>query len=142
IGMAVPGDYKGNILFCFENGKCAKIPMESYATKSNRRRLTGAYSAKSEAVAMYQLKEETDIILINSMDKALCVNTEKISLKTTRSTQGIGVMTLRRGATVKEAYIASNSPYANAKIYRPRNIPAAGAALSDEDKGIEQMSFV
>ena len=142
IGMAVPGDYKGNILFCFENGKCAKIPMESYATKSNRRRLTGAYSSKSEAVAMYQLKEETDIILINSMDKALCVNTEKISLKTTRSTQGIGVMTLRRGATVKEAYIASNSPYANAKIYRPRNIPAAGAALSDEDKGIEQMSFV
>ena len=142
IGMALPGDYSGNVLFCFENGKCAKIPMASYATKSNRRRLTGAYSVNSGAIAMYQLKEDTDIILISSAEKALCLNTEKIPLKTTRTTQGVNVMTLRRGAVIKEARLAETSGFADPKRYRPRNIPAAGSALRDEDKGIEQISFV
>lgn len=142
IGMAVADDYSGNLLFCFENGKCAKVPLSSYATKSNRKRLSGAYSLNSATVAMYQLKDDTDIILISTADKALCVNTEKIPLKTTRTTQGVSVMTLRRGATIKEAVVAQNSSFADSKIYRPRNIPAAGSAIRDEDKGIEQISFV
>ena len=142
VGMALAGDYSGNVVFCFENGKCAKIPFASYATKSNRRRLTGGYSVNSNVVAMFTLKEERDIVLVSSADKALCVNTEKIPLKTTRTTQGIGVMTLRRGAVVKTATFAEDSGFAEPKRYRPRNIPAAGSAIRDEDKGIEQMSFV
>lgn len=142
IGMILPGDYSANLLFCFENGKCAKIPVASYATKSNRRKLTGAYCDKSKAVAMFYLTEDTDIILISDAEKVLCVNTEKISLKTTRSTQGIGVMTLRRNALVVSACLAEESGFAEPKRYRPRNIPAAGSAIKDADKGIEQMSFI
>ena len=142
VGMALAGDYSGNVVFCFENGKCAKIPFASYATKSNRRRLTGGYSVNSNVVAMFTLKEERDIVLVSSVDKALCVNTEKIPLKTTRTTQGVGVMTLRRGAVVETAAFAENCGFAEPKRYRPRNIPAAGSAIRDEDKGIEQMSFV
>ena len=141
IGMVPAGDYSGNLLFVFENGKCAKVPLSAYATKSNRRRLTGAYNAKSAAITMFYLPEDTDIVMLSSAEKALCVNTEKIPLKTTRTTQGIGVMTLRRNAVIKAAYRAENSGFADPKRYRPRNIPAAGSAVKDEDKGIEQLSL-
>lgn len=141
IGMVPAGDYSGNLLFVFENGKCAKVPLSAYATKSNRRRLTGAYNAKSAAITMFYLPEDTDIVMLSSAEKALCVNTEKIPLKTTRTTQGIGVMTLRRNAVIKAAYRAENSGFADPKRYRPRNIPAAGSAIKDEDKGIEQLSL-
>ena len=141
IGMVLANDYSGSLLFVFDNGKCAKVPLSAYATKSNRRRLTGAYSVKAEAIAMFFLPEDTDILLISSAEKALCVSTEKIPLKTTRTTQGVGVMTLRRGAVIKAAYLAENSGFAEPKRYRPRNIPAAGSAIKDEDKGIEQLSL-
>lgn len=141
IGMVPAGDYSGNLLFVFENGKCAKVPLSAYATKSNRRRLTGAYNVKSAAITMFYLPEDTDIVMLSSAEKALCVNTEKIPLKTTRTTQGIGVMTLRRNAVIKAAYRAENSGFADPKRYRPRNIPAAGSAVKDEDKGIEQLSL-
>ncbi len=141
IGMVPAGDYSGNLLFVFENGKCAKVPLSAYATKSNRRRLTGAYNAKSAAITMFYLPEDMDIVMLSSAEKALCVNTEKIPLKTTRTTQGIGVMTLRRNAVIKAAYRAENSGFADPKRYRPRNIPAAGSAVKDEDKGIEQLSL-
>lgn len=141
IGMVLSGDYSGNLLFVFENGKCAKVPLSAYATKSNRRRLTGAYNVKAEAVAMFYVSEDTDVLLVSTAEKALCVNTDKIPLKTTRTTQGVGVMTLRRGALVKEVHIASDSGFADPKRYRPRNIPAAGSAVKDEDKGIKQMSL-
>ena len=141
IGMVLANDYSGNLLFVFDNGKCAKVPLSAYATKSNRRRLTGAYSVKAEAIAMFFLPEDTDILLISSAEKALCVSTEKIPLKTTRTTQGVGVMKLRRGAVIKAAYLAENSGFAEPKRYRPRNIPAAGSAIKDEDKGIEQLSL-
>lgn len=142
IGMVVAGDYSGELLFCFVNGKCAKVPLKAYETKSNRRRLTGAYSDKAEALAMFFIKEDTDIMLISSAEKALCVNTAKVPLKTTRTTQGVAVMTLRRGAVVKSAVLAENSGFVDPKRYRPRNIPAAGSVIKDEDKGIEQISFI
>ena len=142
LGVTLSEDYSGNVVFCFENGKCAKIPIKAYETKSNRKKLTGAYSEKSPAVAVFFLKEDCDILLTSSADKVLCVNTDKIPLKTTRSTQGVNVMTLRRGATIIDAKRAEDSGFADLKRYRSRNIPAAGAVIHEEDKGIEQMSFV
>ena len=142
LGVTLSEDYSGNVVFCFENGKCAKIPIKAYETKSNRKKLTGAYSEKSPAVAVFFLKEDCDILLTSSADKGLCVNTDKIPLKTTRSTQGVNVMTLRRGATIIDAKHAEDSGFADLKRYRSRNIPAAGAVIHEEDKGIEQMSFV
>lgn len=141
IGMVISGDYSGWLLFSFENGKCAKIPLKSYETKSNRRRLTGGFATKSPIVDMMFLPEDTDIVLRSSQDKVLTVNTEKIPEKTTRSSQGVQVMTLRKNAVVAEAVAAKDAPIANYARYRSRNIPAAGSALRDEDKGIEQLGF-
>ncbi len=142
LGVTLSEDYSGNAVFSFENGKCAKVPLSAYETKSNRRKLTGAYSDKSPAVAMFFVKDECDILLTSSADKALCVSTEKIPLKTTRTTQGVNVMTLRKGATIIDVKLAADSGFADIKRYRSRNIPAAGAVIHEEDKGIEQMSFV
>ena len=141
IGMVISGDYSGWLLFSFENGKCAKIPLKSYETKSNRRRLTGGFATKSPIVGMMFLPEDTDIVLRSSQDKVLTVNTEKIPEKTTRSSQGVQVMTLRKNAVVAEAVAAKDAPIANYARYRSRSIPAAGSALRDEDKGIEQLGF-
>ena len=141
IGMVISGDYSGWLLFSFENGKCAKLPLKSYETKSNRRRLTGGFATKSPIVGMMFLPEDTDIVLRSSQDKMLTVNTEKIPEKTTRSSQGVQVMTLRKNAVVAEAVAAKDAPIANYTRYRSRNIPAAGSALRDEDKGIEQLGF-
>lgn len=141
VGMIISGDYSGHLLFCFENGKCAKIPLKSYETKSNRRKLTGAFSVKSPLVSMLYLKEDTDIVLKSSADKALAVNTDKIPEKTTRSSQGVSVMTLRRNAVVKEVTSAKDSGLLTTSGYGCRNIPAAGALIKDEDKGIEQIGF-
>lgn len=141
IGMVISGDYSGWLLFSFENGKCAKIPLKGYETKSNRRRLTGGFATKSPIVGMMFLPEDTDIVLRSSQDKVLTVNTEKIPEKTTRSSQGVQVMTLRKNAVVAEAVAAKDAPIANYARYRSRNIPAAGSALRDEDKGIEQLGF-
>lgn len=140
-GMIISGDYSGHVLFCFENGKCAKIPLKSYETKSNRRKLTGAFSVKSPLVSMLYLKADTDIVLKSSADKALAVNTDKIPEKTTRSSQGVSVMTLRRNAVIKEVTEAKDSGLLTISGYGCRNIPAAGALIKDEDKGIEQIGF-
>lgn len=141
VGMVLSGDYSGHILFCFENGKCAKIPLKSYETKSNRRRLTGGFSTKSPLVDMFFIKEDVDVVLQSTADKALTVSTEKIPVKTTRSSQGVQVMTLRKNALVKLVTPATGSEIANAGRYRSRNIPAAGSVIRDEDRGIEQMDF-
>lgn len=141
IGMVVAGDYKGHILFGFENGKCSKIPLESYATKSNRRKLTGGFSDKSPVVAMLFLKEDTEIVLKSSADKALVVKTEKIPEKVTRQSQGVNVMTLRKDAIIKEISPVEGSGLANLSRYRSRNIPAAGALIHQEDIGITQLGF-
>ena len=141
VGMVLSGDYSGHLLFVFENGKCAKIPLASYATKSNRRKLTGGFSTNSPLVGMVYLKEDAEVMLISTADKALTVNTEKIPFKATRSSQGVNVMTLRKNAVVKTVSLAARSGIGNTNHYRSRNIPAAGTLIRDADKGIEQIGF-
>ncbi|MBR5152679.1 MAG: topoisomerase IV [Clostridia bacterium] len=141
VGMILSGDYSGHLLFAFENGKCAKIPLSSYATKSNRKKLTGGFSTNSPLAGMLYLPEDAEIMLISTADKALTVHTEKIPVKTTRSSQGVNVFTLRKNATVKQVTLASQSGIGNTSHYRSRNIPAAGSIIRDADKGIEQIGF-
>ncbi len=141
VGMILSGKYQGHLLFAFENGKCAKIPLAAYETKSNRHKLTGAFSVKSPLVDMLYLPEDTDILLTSSADKALTVHTEKIPEKTTRSSHGVQVMTLRKNAVLTAVSLAVQSGGGNFSRYRSRNIPAAGSVLKDEDRGIEQLGF-
>ncbi len=141
MGMITTTNYTGNILFAFASGKVAKIPLKSYETKSNRKKLANGFSSHAPLVSMEFITEDQDIVLISSAEKALTVNSEKIPLKTTRSSQGVNVMTLRKNAVLKDMYLTANCKIANLPTYRPRNIPAAGTLIKAEDKGIEQITF-
>ena len=136
-----PGDYSGNLLFIFENGKCAKVELTGYATKTNRRKLTGAYSDKSPLVAVLELTQEQELVLYASDGRALIFSTAQLASKTTRATQGVAVMTLKKSAKVTRAQRLSDSAIANQSRYRMRSIPAAGALLKQEDTEERQISL-
>ena len=135
VSMVLPGDYGGWLLFFFENGKAARVELKSYATTSNRRRLTGAYSDKSPLVALLPLTEEREVVLISVGRRALVVNTALLSPKTTRSTQGVQVMTLKGKDQLSEVTSLEESGITNLSRYRCRSLPAAGAVLKEEDGG-------
>ncbi len=141
IDVCLPGDYKGNILFAFENGKVAKVALETYQTKSNRKKLTGAYSDKSPLKKVFLLPEDRQIVLYSTEGRALIFSTAQLTPKTTRSTQGVGVMTLKRKAVVEKAAYVEDSGIVNQSRYRTRTIPAAGALLREEDMDEKQIKL-
>ena len=135
------GDYKGFILFFFENGKAAKVPLSAYETKTNRKKLTGAYSDKSPLVTAMALEEDAQIALYSSDGRAAIFTTAQLLPKTTRNTQGVAVMTLKKKAVLQNAVLLEHSGIANPGRYRTKTIPSAGMLLKEEDSGNKQQSF-
>ena len=133
--------YKGWFLFCFANGKCAKIPAESYATKQNRRKLIKAYSDKEALADMLYLPEETEIAIRTSAGRLLLVGTAQIAAKTTKDSAGVAVITLKKNQHISELTLAEKLELADPHRYRVRSLPAAGAILRQEDS-TEQMSLL
>ena len=142
VGMVLPGDYSGSLLFFFENGKAARVELSAYATTSNRRRLTGAYSDKSPLAAMLHLREDRELALYSTEVRALIFNTALLTPKTTRSTQGVQVMTLKTKYRLAQVRLPEDSGITDLRRYRCRAIPAAGAVLKEEDGDGEQMRLL
>ena len=140
--MVLPGDYRGYMLFFFENGKCAKVELSAYQTTSNRRRLTGAYSDKSPLRTAMFLAEDTEIAVYSSEPRCLVVNTALLAVKSTRSTQGVGLLTLKKNKTLDYACTLEASGITNLARYRGRSIPATGALLKADDSEEKQMSIL
>ena len=135
------GDYKGFILFFFENGKAAKVPLSAYETKTNRKKLTGAYSDKSPLVTAMALEEDAQIALYSSDGRAAIFSTAQLLPKTTRNTQGVAVMTLKKKVVLQNAVLLENSGITNPGRYRTKTIPSAGMLLRQEDSADKQQSF-
>ena len=135
------GDYKGFILFFFENGKAAKVPLSAYETKTNRKKLTGAYSDKSPLVCAMTLEEDAQIALYSSDGRAAVFSTAQLLPKTTRNTIGVAVMTLKKKAVLQNARLLEDSGITNPGRYRTKTIPSAGMLLKEEDSGNKQQSF-
>ena len=133
--------YKGWFLFCFANGKCAKIPLSSYATKQNRRKLLKAYCDKEPLATLLFLPEETELAIRTSASRMLLVGTAQIAAKTTRDSQGVAVVTLKKNQTIASVVPADTLELANPHRYRVRSLPATGALIRAEDEG-EQMSLL
>ena len=136
-----PGDYTENLLFVFENGKCAKVELSGYATKTNRRKLTGAYSDKSPLVAVLELPQEQELALYASDGRTLIFSTALLAAKTTRATQGVAVMALKKNAKIVRVQALSDSAIGNQARYRAKSLPAAGALLRQEDTEEQQISL-
>ena len=142
IDLVLPGDYSGHVLFFFENGKCARVSLSAYATTSNRRKLTGAYSDKSPLTALLKLTEDKELALISTEPRALLLHTALLAPKTTRATQGVAVMNMKPRYHLDRVCTPEESGITNLARYRVRSIPAAGALLREEDQGREQMTLL
>ena len=139
--VVLPGDYKGFMLFFFENGKVAKVPLSAYETKTNRRRLTGAFSDKSPLKTAMCLDADTQVAIYATDGRAVVFSTSLLMPKTTRNTIGVSAMSLKKKSQVDRATLLEGSGITNASRYRCRSIPAAGALLKEEDAPEKQISF-
>lgn len=137
--MAVTRDYNGFMIFFFENGKVAKVEMSSYATKTNRKKLISAYSDKSPLVNAFYIPEDSEFLLSSSSGRMLILHSGAIQPKTTRNTQGVAVMTLKRGHRLISACPYTEGTLAKPHRYRTKTLPAAGAMPSAEDTAGEQL---
>ena len=142
MGMVLPGDYSGYMLFFFENGKAAKVELSAYKTMSNRRRLTGAYSDKSPLKALLHLKEDREIAVYSTEPRVLIVNTALLGVKTTRTTQGVALLTLKKKYVLDTVRFPEETGITDLARYRGRSIPATGALLKTEDSDDKQLSLI
>ena len=136
-----PGDGKGFVLFFFENGKVAKVPLSAYETKTNRKKLTGAFSDKSPVVKILSLGADAQIAMYSSDGRAMIFSTADLLPKTTRNTIGVAVMSLKKKAVLQNALSLEQSGIENQARYRMKTIPAAGALLREEDTREKQATF-
>ena len=141
ISLVFCGDYKGFVLFFFENGKVAKVPLSAYETKTNRRKLTGAYSDKSPLVKVLALETDEQLAVYSTDGRAAIFSTAQLLPKTTRNTQGVAVLTLKKKAVLKDVQLLADSGITNESRYRTKTIPSAGSLLKDEDASEKQQTF-
>ena len=139
--VLLPGDYKGFLLFVFENGKVAKVPSSAYETKTNRKKLTGAYSEKSPLKTALAMSADEQVAVYSNDGRAVIFSTAQLLPKTTRNTQGVSVLSLKKKAEVTHAVLAADSGIVNQSRYRTRTLPSAGAVLKPEDAPEKQISF-
>ena len=141
VALVFCGDYKGFVLFFFENGKAAKVPLSAYETKTNRKKLTGAYSDKSPLVKAVAMDADEQMVVYATDGRAAIFSTAQLLPKTTRNTQGVAVMSLKKKAVLKDAVLLAQSGIVNESRYRTKTIPSAGAVLKEEDSPEKQQSF-
>ena len=138
----IPGDYSGQLLFFFENGKVARVELSAYQTQTRRKKLTGAYSDKSPLVSALLLREDLEMVVYSSDGRCMIFHTAALAPKTTRTTQGVNVMALKPKRVVTDAKPLADTPIVNLSRYRARSLPIAGALLREEDRGETQMSLL
>lgn len=142
VSMIVTKDYSGFMLFAFENGKVAKVPLNSYITKTNRKRLTGAYSDKEPLADIEFIQEDCDILLTSSSGRMLLLHSGSVSLKSTRSTQGIAVMKQKKGHRVIKLEVYTEGRFVNPNRYRSKSLPTLGALPSGEEAESLQLNLL
>lgn len=142
VKMIVTKDYKGILVFGFENGKIAKVPLEAYYTKTNRKKLVNAYSDKSPLTDVIFIEEDKEVMLKSSGGRVLLVHTGAINLKTSKNTQGVAVMRMKKGQYLESLEIYPEDLFSKPTRYRTKTFPALGAFLTEEDSGNEQLTIL
>lgn len=136
------GDYKKHLLLFYANGKAARIGLEAYETKTNRKKLINACSDKSRLVSVLLLDDETEVAAFSSEGRAVVFNTALLAPKSSRTTQGVGIMTMKAKFKLESALFLKDTNIKNVPRYRVRSLPAAGALLREEDRGEKQLSLI
>lgn len=137
--MTATADYKGQMVFFFENGKAAKVPLSAYETKTNRKKLINGYSSKAKLVRMAKLDEESDFILMRNSDKATLLHTELIPSSATKNATGVQVFTLKKNSTVSNVYTKEEFQTEDHEYYRTKKIPTTGHFIQEKDKAANSL---
>ena len=138
----IPGDYSGNLLFFFDNGKVARVELSAYQTQSRRKMLTGAYSDKAPLVTAFLVREDFEAAVYTTEGRCMIFHTSALNPKTTRTTQGVNIMTLKPKYRVEKVLPLSETAIVNPSRYRARSLPVNGALLKEEDRGETQLSLL
>ncbi len=141
VQVLLPGNYKGFVLFFFENGKVAKVPLSAYETKTNRKKLTGAYCDKSPLKTAMAMNTDEQVAVYSTDSRCVIFSTAQLLPKTTRNTQGVTVLSLKKKAAVSHAVRVQDGGIVNLSRYRTRTLPSAGAPVKPEDAPEKQISF-
>ena len=139
--LVVTKDYAGWMLFFFENGKVAKVELSGYQTKTKRKKLLAAYSAASPLVSICMISEDREFLLRATNNRTLIFHSGALNPKTTKNTQGVQVITLRKGLAVAIAMEFSEGVLINSHKFRTKTLPAAGSFPRSEDEGDEQLTL-
>ena len=137
----IPGDYSGNLLFFFDNGKVARVELSAYQTQTRRKKLTGAYSDKAPLVAAFLVREDFEAAVYTTEGRCMVFHTSALNPKTTRTTQGVNIMTLKPKYRVEKVLPLDQTAIVNPSRYRARSLPVNGALLKEEDRGETQMTL-
>ena len=138
----IPGDYSGNLLFFFDNGKVARVELSAYQTQTRRKKLTGAYSDKAPLVTAFLVREDFEAAVYTTEGRCMVFHTSALNPKTTRTTQGVNIMTLKPKYRVEKVLPLSETAIVNPSRYRARSLPVNGALLKEEDRGETQLSLL
>ena len=137
----IPGDYSGNLLFFFDNGKVARVELSAYQTQTRRKKLTGAFSDKAPLVAAFLVREDFEAAVYTTEGRCMIFHTSALNPKTTRTTQGVNIMTLKPKYRVEKVLPLDQTSIVNLARYRARSLPVNGALLKEEDRGETQMTL-
>lgn len=137
----IPGDYSGNLLFFFDNGKVARVELSAYQTQTRRKKLTGAYSDKAPLVTTFLVREDFEAAVYTTEGRCMIFHTSALNPKTTRTTQGVNIMTLKPKYRVEKVLPLDQTSIVNLARYRARSLPVNGALLKEEDRGETQMTL-
>ena len=137
----IPGDYSGNLLFFFDNGKVARVELSAYQTQTRRKKLTGAYSDKAPLVTAFLVREDFEAAVYTTEGRCMVFHTSALNPKTTRTTQGVNIMTLKPKYRVEKVLPLDQTSIVNLARYRARSLPVNGALLKEEDRGETQMTL-
>ena len=137
----IPGDYSGNLLFFFDNGKVARVELSAYQTQTRRKKLTGAYSDKAPLVTAFLVREDFEAAVYTTEGRCMVFHTSALNPKTTRTTQGVNIMTLKPKYRVEKVLPLDQTAIVNLARYRARSLPVNGALLKEEDRGETQMTL-
>ncbi len=130
------------MLFLFKNGRVSKVPLKSYETKTNRRKLINAYCNKFELAAVLRIKEDTEILLKSSGGRMLLLHTGALTAKTTKDNGGVAVMTQRKGQRLTDAEVYREGTFLKPHRYRTRTLPTLGSMPLAEDDATEQLKLL
>ena len=130
-----------NMVFVFENGKGVRVPLSAYQLKSNRKKLINAYSSASPIKGIFYEATPFEMMILTENYKAIVIKSSIIPQKSTRTSSGVQLITLKKGDSVRLVCTDYETRFENTKGYKKIKIPAVGVLIAEKDINARQLKI-